>query len=677
VLHANKAEKEEAQPQNKRGKESFLEVLAMKKILTIVIVMAMVFSLAVPAMAEDIPESTNEVAYFDVLRTSNNPGYYFSGALIDMGVTLPAGAVDKDTFSAKARVTEANGDIQGSFGNFGWDPDMEDRALEDNWAKWNILDAYISDADGNRVDNGNYVKIEIEYETRTLPSGDSDAERYDVPATRASWYTLGTGSWSTYHSFANIELIIDQEKTIEGIGTLTYSQNEIRHDPLFDAFDPSLEVPGGGRAPIYRPDNASEDNLRPLIVWFHGTGERYISMDINGATVDNPCANLVGNRALSFADGEFQSIMDGAYVLVPQSTTSGWNAGRLNDMEALINQVVAENHVDATRIYVGGLSMGTGMVTPLITSSTENKIDFAAAIQCSGGSVSAEQAQIIADKSLSVYFVGCESDFAAGSHPEALANLLEAGVDAKMKRYPEGPVFDGKHYYGAHDAWNYIYNNLVEDEGGETIFEWLAKQSTVKPLSVTTTANLLKKGDYFDVKVSFVKPTTSNAVSLVLNYDGDKFEYAGNLGEDSSQESYIDGVSYLTSGVGDGNVNFTIMIPDYNAQDLVSLRFRAKENADTQNADNSITATANYVYRASTGEKTVRTAFGSTDFTTSGNPGDTDGDGKITLIDLSNVIDMFGLTNGDELWIKAKFFDFNKNNVIDIADIVAVAKLII
>jgi hypothetical protein len=32
--------------------------------------------------------------------------------------------------------------------------------------------------------------------------------------------------------------------------------------------------------------------------------------------------------------------------------------------------------------------------------------------------------------------------------------------------------------------------------------------------------------------------------------------------------------------------------------------------------------------------------------------------------------------SGDALWTKAKFFDFNKNKVIDIADIVAVAKKI-
>jgi hypothetical protein len=60
-------------------------------------------------------------------------------------------------------------------------------------------------------------------------------------------------------------------------------------------------------------------------------------------------------------------------------------------------------------------------------------------------------------------------------------------VAAKLKLYPEGPVFDGTHYYGAHDSWNYIYNNLVADDAGESIFAWLAKQSRPKTPAQATT----------------------------------------------------------------------------------------------------------------------------------------------------------------------------------------------
>jgi len=413
-----------------------------------------------------VPALYNGPIYFDVLRTANNPGYYFSGALINMGVTLTADAVDKDTFSAKARVTEHNGTVQGAFGNFAWDPEKESYALGDGWARWNIVDAYVSDAEGNRVDKGSYVKIDIEWKTRTEPSGASSANRYDVPATRAAWYT--GGSAGNLIAYASVEVDITQEKEIPGIASAAYIQGETKHDPIFDKFE-ILDAPGGGKYALYTPENAGEDNKRPLFIWFHGTGERY-----HGA---NPGGNLIGNRALSFADKEFQEALDGAYILAPQSAEDGWNANRLNDMEELIHQVVAEHDVDPDRIYVGGLSMGTVMTTLLITSTTENQVHFAAAILCSGGNINPAQAEIIASKGFPVYLVGNTSDFAASGLPASLANLQAAGVDAKMKLYPAGPVFDGEFYYGAHDSWNYIYNNLVEDENGETIFEWLAKQS--------------------------------------------------------------------------------------------------------------------------------------------------------------------------------------------------------
>lgn len=195
-------------------------------------------------------------------------------------------------------------------------------------------------------------------------------------------------------------------------------------------------------------------------------------------------------------------------------------------------------------------------------------------------------------------------------------------------------------------------------------------------LNITSNADLVKKGDYFDIAVSFKKVTSTNAVSVVLSYDQDKFEYAGNLSADRSQDSYIDGVTYLTTDVGDGSVRLTMMIPDYKAKDLVSLRFRAKENADIRNADNLFTATADFVYKTYEGQKSLASASSSINITTVADPGDTDGDGLVTLLDLSNIIDMFGVKIGDELWSEARFFDFNGNKEIDIADIVAVARLI-
>ena len=58
-------------------------------------------------------------------------------------------------------------------------------------------------------------------------------------------------------------------------------------------------------------------------------------------------------------------------------------------------------------------------------------------------------------------------------------------------------------------------------------------------------------------------------------------------------------------------------------------------------------------------------------------PGDTTGKGYVDLIDLSNVIDMFGITAEHPDWNTVyKFYDFNNNGRIDIQDIVFVAQQI-
>ena len=106
-------------------------------------------------------------------------------------------------------------------------------------------------------------------------------------------------------------------------------------------------------------------------------------------------------------------------------------------------------------------------------------------------------------------------------------------------------------------------------------------------------------------------------------------------------------MAYLTSPVRQGT-KYQIYYYDSGLQKRPRKSpFQSQGNADIQNEENSI-GTANYVYRTSTGDKTIRTAFGST-FTTSGNPGDTDGDGKITLIDLSTS-STCSEEELDELW---------------------------
>lgn len=57
--------------------------------------------------------------------------------------------------------------------------------------------------------------------------------------------------------------------------------------------------------------------------------------------------------------------------------------------------------------------------------------------------------------------------------------------------------------------------------------------------------------------------------------------------------------------------------------------------------------------------------------------GDTNGDGRIDLLDLSNMIDWLGFNDSREDWADWHiYFDFNGNGEIDIYDIAYVARLV-
>jgi hypothetical protein len=186
-------------------------------------------------------------------------------------------------------------------------------------------------------------------------------------------------------------------------------------------------------------------------------------------------------------------------------------------------------------------------------------------------------------------------------------------------------------------------------------------------LSLTTSANLVKKGDYFVLKPSFENTVNSNASVLTFTFDPAKFEYRG--------FTPADGVTLLTTDVAGDTLKMTFMVADYNTKDYGEVLFSAKEDANLKNEDNTIHVFAQVAVKAEDGSKSILTSEACTGFTTteSGVPGDVDGKGYADLIDLSNVIDLFGVKIGDAQWSSAKFFDFNGNGVIDIQDIVTVA----
>jgi hypothetical protein len=188
-------------------------------------------------------------------------------------------------------------------------------------------------------------------------------------------------------------------------------------------------------------------------------------------------------------------------------------------------------------------------------------------------------------------------------------------------------------------------------------------------LALASDANLVKKGGYFRMNASFAEPVESNAAELVFSYDTDVFEYRG--------FTPASGVTLLGRQDLPDGVKLTVMNPGYSLGAIGETLFSAKEDANLRNSESAFGLTVNYVARAADGAKSIKAASAGTSFTTSGGKhGDVNGDDAVTLIDLSDIIDMFGVTSADATWDACKFFDYNGNLQIDIRDIAEVAMAI-
>jgi predicted esterase len=113
----------------------------------------------------------------------------------------------------------------------------------------------------------------------------------------------------------------------------------------------------------FRPDtqSTSANGKFPLMIWLHGSG--------GGANVWSPLINDTG--LTRFAD-IYQPLFagGGAWMMVPRSNEDfaeghamRWNAQQVGSLFAAVDDLIANNpDVDTDRIYIGGFSIGGGMV---------------------------------------------------------------------------------------------------------------------------------------------------------------------------------------------------------------------------------------------------------------------------------------------------------------------------
>lgn len=189
---------------------------------------------------------------------------------------------------------------------------------------------------------------------------------------------------------------------------------------------------------LYIPDTYNEAKTYkwPLVIFLHGIGE--IGTDVN----------VLKNVGLP-------KVVKGKpfVMLAPQCTSSWWNTSVL---QKFLQQVIKEYHVDSSRIYLTGLSMGGYGAWDW---SEHYPQQFAAVVPiCGGGTVSLACSL----KNVPVWaFHNADDPTVNVQGSRDMVNAIKA-CGGKLIKYTENAT-------GGHNAWTKAYAD-------STLYEWMLKQ---------------------------------------------------------------------------------------------------------------------------------------------------------------------------------------------------------
>ena len=188
---------------------------------------------------------------------------------------------------------------------------------------------------------------------------------------------------------------------------------------------------------LYIPDgyNEKKDYKWPVVIFLHGIGEMGNNLDV--------LRNV----------GLVKVVSGKSFVMIaPQCLSGWWNPQYL---EMVYKEVLAKYHVDPSRVYLTGLSMG-GYGTWDWSSAFPER--FAAIIPISGGGDVARMTKL---KTMPIWvFHSADDPTVNVNNSRTLVNALKAlGSSVKYTEYPDG----------GHDAWTRTYANAE-------VYTWLLKQ---------------------------------------------------------------------------------------------------------------------------------------------------------------------------------------------------------
>ena len=242
--------------------------------------------------------------------------------------------------------------------------------------------------------------------------------------------------------------------------------------PEADLFGASSH--GGMNYRYFRP---SVDGDRPLVVYFHGIGDGGSAINQNNSTT------ILGTRgATSLVSAEAQSIFGGAHVLVPQAPNNwmgGNTVGHVATATSMINAYVANNNVDASRIYIVGPSAGGYMVLRMALANPDM---FAAVVPLCpvlfGASVTDEALAGVTTPMWVINSLTCEA------HAPMAARVAEhvPGVIHTPFTNIYIPELGGE--LSGHYAW-VLFGRNMPVYNGQSVWSWMAQQALAPAAALT------------------------------------------------------------------------------------------------------------------------------------------------------------------------------------------------
>jgi predicted peptidase len=190
---------------------------------------------------------------------------------------------------------------------------------------------------------------------------------------------------------------------------------------------------------FYLPRDYSTQTPSPLMLFLHGAGERGTDLDL--VKKHGPPRLIAQGKSFPFI------------VVSPQCPANHW--WKAEDMNALLDEIIRNNAVDTTRVYVTGLSMG-GFGTWTLGVTYPDRFAALAPI-CGWGEPFA--AFKLKDMPIWAFHGARDKIVPLSKGKEMVDAVRQAGGSPKLTVYPEA----------GHDSWTETYNN-------PELYKWMLRQ---------------------------------------------------------------------------------------------------------------------------------------------------------------------------------------------------------